>query len=231
MKKIQTSIESRFRICDSMTDASGNKIPIIYGPLSSEEEISKKGYRYRSGFWNKILSQPYIQEQINSRQMLGMIEHPEADDEYMATPYDKAALVVMKVDVEDGTPMGTLALPNNPQGNALKALAELGVPIGISTRAFGDVLHDEVSDFIDDDSFALITWDATRKPNLTSAYTAKLTDSILSNPLYQGLLDAYQIRDSHQSDNYDKIADAESKKMLLEIKSQLNSIINKLNSF
>lgn len=196
MKRIVTSSMSKFKIMDSITDNVGNKIPMIYGPLSFEEVQSKKGYRYRDGFWNKILSNEKVIEDIESHSMLGMIEHPKDDADYIKTPYDKASHVIWNVDLKKGVPYGTIALLNNTNGNAIKALADLGVPIGVSTRGLGEFLSDSVSEFIDEDSYALITWDFTRNPNLEKAVLSKVTDSFMETPIFREFIDAYKLRDS-----------------------------------
>jgi hypothetical protein len=196
MKRIVTSSMSKFKIMDSITDNVGNKIPMIYGPLSFEEVQSKKGYRYRDGFWNKILSNEKVIEDIESHSMLGMIEHPKDDADYIKTPYDKASHVIWNVDLKKGVPYGTIALLNNTNGNAMKALADLGVPIGVSTRGLGEFLSDSVSEFIDEDSYALITWDFTRNPNLEKAVLSKVTDSFMETPIFREFIDAYKLRDS-----------------------------------
>lgn len=196
MKRIVTSSMSKFKIMDSITDNVGNKIPMIYGPLSFEEVQSKKGYRYRDGFWNKILSNEKVIEDIESHSMLGMIEHPKDDADYIKTPYDKASHVIWNVDLKKGVPYGTIALLNNINGNAMKALADLGVPIGVSTRGLGEFLSDSVSEFIDEDSYALITWDFTRNPNLEKAVLSKVTDSFMETPIFREFIDAYKLRDS-----------------------------------
>lgn len=196
MKRIVTSSISKFKIMDSITDNVGNKIPMIYGPLSFEEVQSKKGYRYRDGFWNKILSNEKVIEDIESHSMLGMIEHPKDDADYIKTPYDKASHVIWNVDLKKGVPYGTIALLNNTNGNAMKALADLGVPIGVSTRGLGEFLSDSVSEFIDEDSYALITWDFTRNPNLEKAVLSKVTDSFMETPIFREFIDAYKLRDS-----------------------------------
>lgn len=196
LQKIITSTTSKFRVCDSYRDASGNKIPMIYGPLSFEETGSFKGYRYREGFWQHVLSNAAVRDKIESHTMLGMIEHPIDDDEYLSTPYDKASHVVYDVQIKKGTPYGTLALINNVHGNCIKALVDLNVPIGVSTRGCGDILQDSVSTYVDEQNYALITWDITRKPNLEQAVCTRLSDSALGSPLFKELVSSYQLRDS-----------------------------------
>ena len=228
MKKIVTSSMSRFKIMDSSTavDNAGNKIPMIYGPLSFEEVQSKKGYRYRDGFWNKILSNEKVIDEIESHSMLGMIEHPKDDADYIKTPYDKASHVIWNVDLKKGVPYGTIALLNNTNGNAMKALADLNVPIGVSTRGLGEFMQDSVSEFIDEDSYVLITWDFTRNPNLEKAVLSKVTDSFMESPVFKEFIEAYKLRDS-VDDNYDH---ERLKKEMLMMRTELAGQLSKLDN-
>ena len=77
-----------------------------------------------------------------------------------------------------------------------KMLFIIGVPIGVSTRGLGEFLSDSVSEFIDEDSYALITWDFTRNPNLEKAVLSKVTDSFMETPIFREFIDAYKLRDS-----------------------------------
>lgn len=197
MKKIFISNTTKFRIMDSVMTDEGVKIPVIYGKLSEAERQSEKGYRYKSTFWPKIIANKGVQDAIQSKRMLGMIEHPEDDNEYLSTPYEKASHVVLKVDVSDrNEPYGTFGLVNNEHGNAIKALAEIGVPIGVSTRGLGEFVSDAISEYVDEDNYGLITWDFTRNPNFSSLSMRKVTDSMMDMPLFRQVTEMLELRDS-----------------------------------
>lgn len=196
MNKIFITNQTKFRIADSLVTDEGVKIPTVFGKLSAHETQSEKGYRYRDGFWTRVLNNPYVQEKIENKSMLGMIEHPKDDNEYLATPYDKASHVVLKVDVKEDEPYGTFGLVNNEHGNAIKALVELGVPIGVSTRGLGEVVQDNVSEYINEDNYGLITWDFTRNPNFGSLCMSKVTDSMTQLPEFKQLTEMLKLRDS-----------------------------------
>lgn len=226
MNKITFSHLGQFRIMDSVSDQSGNKIPVIYGPLSATEVASAKGYRYKEGFWRNVLSRASVKEVIDSRRMLGMIEHPIEDSEYLSTPYEKASHLVIAVDLQGSTPYGQMALLNNPLGNTIKALADLKVPIGVSTRGMGSYEKDDISQFIDDESFGLITWDFTRNPNLKgSDLYMKVTDSLQNSPLFSEFAALQGIRDSAEH----VITREEVLEELAKMKTNLNNIIKHLS--
>lgn len=195
------------RITDSVElDKQGNKIPVITGPASHTEVRSQKGYRYRDGFWDKVINDPEVQQKIKNRDMLGMIEHPDEEREFMNTPYDKASHVIMRAWMKGKDPWLAAGLLNNERGNAVKALLDVGHKPGVSTRALGDYLQDSVSEFLDENRFMLLTWDIVRSPNFHDVRLAPVSDSFLKgsggvdslmrHPLFREAVQMYQLRDS-----------------------------------
>lgn len=222
LKQVYTAHKTRLRVCDSEIDISGNRIPIVEGELSDVDVVSPNGYRYKRGFWDKVLSQPCVKEMIANRECLGMIEHPEKDEEYMKTPYDKASHVVLSVTVNNGVPYGRFGLLNNPRGNDIKALVDVGVPIGVSTRGLGDILSDSISEYVDDENYGLITWDFTTRPNFPK-YMNPVSDSLRESPLYREFVQMRQLVDSNPSDvRYDN----DLKKMVKEMREKCDRILN-----
>lgn len=225
IKKIQTIIQTHMRVCDAvLTTSNGVKVPTVRGPVSASDVISEKGYRYKRGFWEKILNRDYVRDSISSRKMLGMIEHPESDEDYLNTPYEKASHVVVAVDIVDSTPLGTFALLNNEYGNKMKALVDLNVPLGVSTRGLGDIVQDDVSPYIEETNYGLITWDFTRNPNFRNLQMQKVSDSLSSSPLFKELIQSYSLRDS-VDESYNSI---NLKRDMLKIQAELTNLINKI---
>lgn len=174
-------------------------MPIVEGPLSSVDILTPNGYRYKKGFWDKVLAEQYVKDMILNRECLGTIEHPESDAEYMKTSYELASHVVTKVVVKDHIPYGTFALLNNNKGCAIKALVEVGVPVGVSTRGLGDTLTDEKGDYIDENNYLLITWDFTKAPNIP-VQMREISDSLRESSTFKQLVEMHQLRDSVRSD-------------------------------
>nr|DAH52346.1 MAG TPA: Prohead core protein serine protease [Caudoviricetes sp.] len=223
MDRITRTSISRVRIIDSFQNQKGETIPCVEGFLSLEETISKKGYRYRDGFWSKVLSNKAVQDSIQQRRMLGTIEHPIPDDEYLSQPYESASHVVLDVQLKNGSPWGLLALLNNQKGNSIKALADLDVPVGISTRGMGTFIEDSLSPYVDEENYALITWDFTNKPNIEGAEQhAKISDSVQQLPLFKEMVQMYGLRDSVGSD-FNKV------KLIQEMEKARDEISNLIN--
>ncbi len=198
--KISSTITSSFRIVDSVESPTGEKMPVIQGKASHSEVISQKGYRYRAGFWPRVVGNPEFQERVSARDVLGMIEHPTNDMDFLHTPYDKAAVVCLRAWCEQDEPVIMLGLLNNTYGNAIKALIEVGHRPGVSTRAFGDMDKDRVSTYIDEEGFKLIGWDVVRAPNFEDIRMDRVSDSLESLPEFRELMQMTQLRDSVNED-------------------------------
>lgn len=197
MDKIQTIQGYKMRICDSLTLENGTTMPVIAGQCSEVDVMSQNGYYYKNDFWRKILSQPYVADAIKNRDMLGMIEHPKDDDDYLKTPYDRASHVVLKAWVDDsGNPFAQFGLLNNEQGNNIKALIEVGHRTGVSSRGLGEMATDDKGQYVTDDNYMFITWDIVRSPNFADLKLDRVTDSLRSLPLFKELVQMNHLRDS-----------------------------------
>lgn len=196
LNKIQTTRGNKMRICDSL-NLNGVTVPIIQGQVSEVEVMSQNGYYYKRDFWRNILGQPCIQDSILSHDMLGMIEHPTDDEDYLKTPYDKASHFVHKAWVEsDGNPYAQFGLLNNEQGNNIKALIEIGHKVGVSSRGLGEMANDEKGQYVTDNNYMFLTWDIVRNPNFADLRLDKVTDSLRSNPIFKELVQMNQLKDS-----------------------------------
>lgn len=203
MLKLGTTIRTKFKVCDSITLASGVTVPCITGQVGQVDEVSQNGYRYKTDFWDKVLSDQIVQDQIACHDMLGTIEHPIDDDKFLRTPYDEASHVVLKAWVQNHNPYATLGLLNNDKGNQIKALVDVGHKPGVSTRGMGQFDRDQISQFVSDVDYVLISWDIVRSPNFATLKMSEVTDSLIHNPIFKELADMHQIKDSAYK-GYDK---------------------------
>lgn len=221
LSRLSTARRSQFRVTDSITDAAGNITPIVAGELSDIDIVSPNGYRYRRGFWDKVLARKDVKDMIRNNECLGTIEHPIPDNAYMKTPYEDVSHVVKSVTLIEGVPYGKFALCNNPKGNSIKALVDLGVPIGVSTRGLGDIREDEISQYVDDENYALITWDFTNNPNFPKRMEP-ISDSLRQNPLFKEFVELRGIVDTSTARVQDHF---DMKKLLLELRGTIDKYL------
>ena len=219
MNKIYSPYQSVLKICDSIVTSSGVTIPCITGQTGLVDVISQNGYRYKAGFWDEILNNPLIQEKIQKRKCLGTIEHPEDDSEYLSTSYEQASHVVMKAWVQNHQPFATFGLLNNPKGNAIKALIDVGCNPGVSTRGLGNFESDSISSFVSSENYAFITWDIVKDPNFSELDMRPISDSIKSTHIFKELCEMHQLKDSSDK-SYNK--DTLSKSMDRAIEALLD---------
>ena len=197
LNKVQTIKGYKMRVCDSVVLDSGVTMPVIMGQVSEVEVMSQNGYYYKNDFWRKILNEPCVADAIKNRDMLGMIEHPENDDDYLKTPYDRASHVVLKAWCDDyGNPFAQFGLLNNEQGNNIKALIEVGHRTGVSSRGLGEMANDEKGQYVTDDNYMFITWDIVRNPNFADLKLEKVTDSLRTSPIFKELVQMNHLKDS-----------------------------------
>lgn len=225
LNKIQSCNKYGFKITDSVILESGVTVPCISGQCGQVDVVSQNGYRYKNGFWDKVLGDPIVQSAIANRDIFGMIEHPTDDEDFLRTPYDQASHVIIKAWVQDGNPFATFGLLNNERGNQIKALIDVGHRPGVSTRGLGSFDQDNISQFVNDSDYMFITWDIVRSPNFADLKLDKVTDSLMKSPVFSELVQMHGLKDSvdeHYSES--KLAKCmdDAIKSLLELKTILN---------
>ena len=219
------------RVCDSVTLASGATIPVISGQVGVVDEVSQNGYRYLTDHWDRVLSDSVVLNQIKERRMLGTIEHPTDDNEFMATSYENASHVVMKAWVQNHQPFASFGLVNNEKGNNIKALVDLGVPVGVSTRGMGNFGQDQISQYVDPEGYLLLTWDLVKSPNFAELSMSPVTDSLMATPKFRELVDMHQLKDSAFKGYNQQALQKDRVNAVTELKAQMfDEFVNKLNS-
>lgn len=198
MYKISSEHKTKMRICDSMVTDAGVTIPLITGQTGVAGVMSQNGYAYPLNFWTDVLSRQEVIRLIDSKECRGTVEHPESDDEFMCTSYENTSHIVTKAWVQNNQPFATFALLNNPKGNAIKALIDVGAPVGVSTRGMGQFGHTELGNTVMPEDYMFITWDIVKAPNFSELrmHCAPVTDSLLESPTFKALAEMHHLKDS-----------------------------------
>lgn len=196
---------------------------LVDGFLSKCEDVtSSNGYRYEDNFWKDVTSRDEFRDRLNAREMLGCIEHPVDDEDYMYTAYDKAALCVLDVEMRGTDPFGVLGLLNNDNGTFLKSIVEFGSRIGVSTRGVGSTKPKNSYTVVDSVGYSVITWDSVRNPNLPVTLGI-ISDSMRNSPRFKEMFDAIKLRDGGSADFLRDSVDADIAKMRGEAQNYLRS--------
>lgn len=205
LNKIESTCRTKFKVCDSRRTEDGAIMPVIYGQCGEVDKVSGNGYRYKRGFWDAVFANGAVEQSIRNRDMLGMIEHPLDDNDFVKTPYDKASHVVLNAWVgDDGNPYAEFGLLNNRAGNDIKALVEVGHRPGVSTRGFGTFGNDDISQFVEHDGYVLITWDIVRSPNFGDLKMDRVSDSLMASPIFKELSEMNGLRDCGRDYGHNK---------------------------
>lgn len=227
MLKLGTTYKTKFRVTDSVTLSSGVTVPCITGQVGQVDEVSQNGYRYKQTFWDNVLKDSVVQGIINGHDMLGTIEHPEDDDAFLRTPYDQASHIVLKAWTQNHNPFAVFGLLNNEKGNQIKALVDVGHCPGVSTRGMGQFEKDEISQFVSEKDYVLITWDIVRSPNFATLKMSEITDSLTSSPLFKELVSMHELKDSaYTGYNQTKLI-SDMRNLVSELTDKLNMLENK----
>lgn len=196
---------------------------LVEGFLSKSEDVtSSNGYRYEPDFWGQVTSRKEFKDRLGSREMLGCIEHPKDDEDYLYTPYNKAALIVLDVMLKGTDPFGVIGLLNNDEGTFLKSIVEFGARVGVSTRGVGATKFKDDVTIVDPVGYSVITWDSVRNPNLPVTL-GLISDSMLKSQRFMEMFGAVKLRDSGSTDFNRFNIDADIKKMHDEAQAYLSA--------
>lgn len=194
--KIFSDHKSRMKVCDSMVTESGVTIPLITGQTGVAGVMSQNQYAYPLNFWDEVLARPEVCNLINSKECRGTIEHPNDDEEFMCTSYENTSHIVTKAWTQNHQPFATFALLNNPKGNAIKALIDVGATIGVSTRGMGQFGRTELGNTVMIEDYMFITWDLVKAPNFSELRMSPVTDSLMESPTFKALAEMHHLKDS-----------------------------------
>jgi len=174
-------LKERFDGLNIITErtANGKTIYKFRGPFQEMNDIrnnkNRNGRVYTRKLWEKVLQDENVLERLNSKRMLGELDHPTDDGQIRRTSH---IVTKIKPNYNEGIIYGELELLNHDQGDAalLRALVDQGVQLCVSSRAYGDFLEDGRT--IDPDTFKLTTWDVVLDPSVSIAQLNKVSESV-----------------------------------------------------
>ena len=115
-----------------------------------------------------------LQEAMSNRRLFGELDHPSDGK----TSLKRVSHIITDLRIEDdGTVSGTMEPLPTPMGNVLKALAEAGCELGVSSRGMGSVVSRDGVDEVQDD-FVLKTYDVVADPASKNAYPKVVKEAI-----------------------------------------------------
>ena len=142
---------------------------------------------YSEELWdNRVFGSEDVMEALETRTLFGELDHPEGDR--CETLAKNAAISITKLEKrpEEGVIYGEADILDTPTGRIVKALADSGAKLGVSSRGMGEEVYRDGQNIIDPETYDFITFDVVVTPANTKArvelteskHISKLTESI-----------------------------------------------------
>lgn len=117
----------------------------VRGVMAPIGEFSRNGRLYENSHWNKVLSNPMLQEKINSRRCFGTLSHEDKridDKDFREGKISHICSCLEVREDEKGKPFlyGELDILDTPAGRILEAMYKGGAGIYVSSRGAGKLL-------------------------------------------------------------------------------------------
>lgn len=150
-----------------------NVLARVQGPFFLVNGVSLNNRFYSKNLWEGAISK--VQERLGKGGLFGAIGHDQPLDE-KALAEGKFSHTVSKLWIDPATNegMGEILVLGTEAGKQLNVLLRAGMPLPVSSRAYGKVSGKTAmgEDIIDADSFHLETFDFVLNPGVSSAYVS-----------------------------------------------------------
>lgn len=147
----------------------------VRGAFQKAETRNANGRIYPSSLWERVLGDISLKNTIESRRMLGCVEHPSSG----VTALSEVSHIVTNLTRSGNEIIGEAEILNTPQGLIIQELLRRGVPVGISSRGRGSAIMRNGVEYVNPDDFVLETFDFVYKPSTPGAYP-ELQESVLA---------------------------------------------------
>lgn len=158
---------------------------------------------YPEKLWDeRVFGSEDVQEALETKTLFGELDHPEGDR--CETLAQNAAISITKLEKrpDEGVIYGEADILDTPTGRIVKALADSGAQLGISSRGMGEEIMEDGQNIIDPDTYDFITFDVVVTPANTKARVS-LVESKRINKLTESL--KKEIKDCETENQLDQV--------------------------
>ena len=219
---------------NSNTVYEDGKAKGILGKLKGIFADYKHGTRnsdrlYTEELWdNRVFGSEDVMEALETKTLFGELDHPEGDrNETLA---QNAAISITKLEKkpEEGVIYGEADILDTPTGRIVKALADSGAQLGISSRGLGEEVYREGKNIIDPDTYDFITFDvvvtpANRKARVSLAESKQ--DDVLSKTITDEISKSETINQLNQIKTVVESVPTSNKENLLKLIESKDDIL------
>ena len=184
---------------------------------------------YSEELWdNRVFGSEDVMEALETKTLFGELDHPEGDR--CETLAKNAAISITKLEKrpEEGVIYGEAEILDTPTGRIVKALADSGAHLGISSRGMGEEIYREGKNIIDPDTYDFITFDVVVTPANTKARVA-LAESKSINKLTENF--KKEINECNTENQLDQLKTVLENVSLSEKDKLIEQIDSKKRSF
>jgi tetratricopeptide (TPR) repeat protein len=178
----------------------------VRGPFFLVNEVSLNGRFYPKSLWESTIAKSH--ERLESGGMFGAVGHDVPIDEAaIRTGAVSHTTVKLWIDEARGVGMGEILVLNTESGKELNTLLRAGMPIPVSSRAYGNLSGKTESgaDIIEEDSFVLECFDFVVNPGVSNAFP-KVVEH-LEKPITEDISDmTVELLEKKISENHDLTA-------------------------
>ena len=143
----------------------------IEGICADFKHATRNGRLYGLQLWKNVFSSELFQEGLQSKTIIGELDHPEDRFEPLA---QKACIVMTdyEIDEENGYIKAGFDILDTPSGKILKSLLDYGCVLGVSSRGQGDIIESTDSNCeeeVDPDTYDFACFDVVTTPAVKKA--------------------------------------------------------------
>lgn len=165
----------QFKDSDNTTEKA--ILGTLEGPCADFIDSTRNGRKYSESLWEKVFSDPIIEELIDNGGIPGELDHP-ADREDV----DSSRIAILLKDKpikKNGKLWAKFSILNTPLGKIAYTLAKAGFKLGISSRGSGDVItNSRGEEEVDESTYDFKCFDLVLIPAVKSARLNLVTESL-----------------------------------------------------
>lgn len=168
-------------------------IAVCKGVAMKADEVNRNGRIYPlSLIKNRIVKSPKVTKWLSMNSLLGEPHHPKERMEVWSNEVSHIVLA-LELNEKEKTLYITIGILDTPNGRILKTLVDVGVVLGVSARANGEVYTDKNgNDVAVEEAYVFKTFDVVLNPGFEVARVNNISEEEIvsaQSPLYKDMID------------------------------------------
>lgn len=199
----------------------------LEGICADFKNPTRNGRLYTRKLWENVFNDPIFKESLESKTLLGELDHPEDRLEVLA---GEACIVMTdyRIDEDEGVIYAGFDILDTPRGKILKTLLDYGCVMGVSSRGQGDITTTSAGETVDEDTYDFACFDVVTTPAVEKA-RQNVVESVGKTKRFVESIKT-QIKEAETIGDLNAIKKVVQSTQTPELDSILESIQNKCNS-